>query len=111
MRRIKIRGQVYPKVSSHPVRREDELPVHGNLVVTPAQMGKMVEQGIPISSQNISMTPKDGQPNPSWDLPLDQLRGIDPAEMWETSQVIKQRAKRAHDMDRKRFGDGELQKK
>lgn len=111
MKKYKLRGKLYSKHSSTPTRREDELPVYGNLVVTPAQMQKMTEKGIPISAQNLSMTPQDGQPNPSWDLPLDQLRGIDPAQMWEESQIIKQRAKRAHDNDRKRFGDGELQNK
>lgn len=111
MKNYKHRGNKYVHVTSCPKRREGELPVFGNLVVTPAQMQKMTEKGIPISSQNIAMTPQDGQPNPSWDLPLDQLRGIDPAQMWEESQIIKQRAKRAHDNDRKRFGDGELEKK
>lgn len=111
MKIYKHRGKQYTPVVSHPQRKENELPVHGNLVVTPPQMQKMAEQGIPITSQNIAMTPQDGQPNPSWDLPLDQLRGIDPAQMWEESQIIKQRAKRAHDNDRKRFGDGELEKK
>ncbi|MBQ8501022.1 MAG: hypothetical protein IJ494_01775 [Bacteroides sp.] len=86
-------------------RKENELPVYGNLVVTPSKMLEMSEKGIPISSQNMAFQPSDGEQNPSWDLPLDRLRGVDPAEMWEYSQVIKQRAKRAHDVDRSKFGD------
>lgn len=107
----KFRNRIYSKVVSAPVRKDDELPVHGNLVVTPAQMMKMSEQGIPVSASNLGFRPEDGEANPTWDLPLDQLRGVDPAEMWEHSQVIKQRAIKAHRNDRARFGDGELQKK
>lgn len=90
---------------SHPKRHEDELPVYGNLAVTPKQMLEMSEKGIPISGQNLSMLPSDGSTNPGFDIPAEQLRGVDPAELWENSQIIKQRAKRAHDTDRKRFGD------
>lgn len=94
------------KVSCSPKRKETELPVYGNLVVTPSKMLEMAERGIPISTNNIAFNPStDGEKNPSWDLPLDRLRGIDPAEMWEQSQIIKQRAKKAHVNDRKKFGD------
>lgn len=94
------------KVVCSPKRKEDELPVFGNMAVTPAQMMQMSEKGIPISTQNIGFDPsKDGENNPSWELPLDRLRGVDPATMWEESQIVKQRAKHAHDNDRKKFGD------
>ena len=86
-------------------RKDYELPVHGNLTVTPAHMLKMAERGTPISTNNLEFKPSDGEQNPSWDIPLDRLRGVDPAEMWEQSQVVKQKAKRAHDTDRRVYGD------
>lgn len=110
MKTYKNRNLSYPKRSTSPKRRDDELPVYGNLVVTPAEMMNMADKGIPISAQNMSYLPADGEKNPSWDLPLDRLRGVDPAQMWEESQVIKQKAKLAHDRDRARFGDVESNK-
>lgn len=86
-------------------RKENELPVYGNLVVTPSQMLNMAEKGIPISSQNTAFQPSDGESNPSFDIPLDRLRGVDPALMWESSQIIKQKARSAHIRDRQRYGD------
>lgn len=101
----KKRNGVYAPRLSQYKRKENELPVYGNLTVTPSEMLRMTEQGIPISAQNMAYKPTDGESNPSWDLPLDRLRGVDPAQMWETQQNIKERAKRAHVTDRKRFGD------
>ena len=95
----------YSKRLSMAQRQEDEIPVYSNLVVTPSQMLKMAEKGIPVSSNNTSFRPEDGEKNPSFDITLDRIRGVDPASMWEQSQIIKQKAKRAHIRDRERFGD------
>lgn len=103
---MKRRTNKYPASLATCVRREDELPVYGDLVVTPNKMLEMAERGIPISGQNMAFDPaKDGQHNPSWNLPLDQLRGVDPATMWENSQIIKQKARKAHINDRAKYGD------
>lgn len=113
MRKVRVRWQTYSKEVCCPERTENDIPVYGNLTVTPAEMMKMAEKGIPISSQNksIQMTPEDGEKTPSWTLPLDRIRGVDPAQMWEESQIIKERARMAHINDRKKFGDGELIKR
>lgn len=111
MRKVKVRWQQYSPVVCCPERREHEIPVYGNLTTTPAQMLEMAEKGIPISAQNIAMSAKDGETNPSWDLPLDQIRGVDPAAMWEHSQVIKEKARKAHINDVKKFGVGELKQR
>lgn len=104
----KNRNKRYLKTLTMAQRHEDEIPVYGNLVVTPSQMLKMAEKGIPISSQNTAFQPSDGEKNPSFDLPLDRLRGVDPAAMWEESQIIKQKARVAHNRDRQRYGDVDL---
>lgn len=101
----KNRNKRYPKRLTMAQRHEDEIPVYGNLVVTPSQMLKMAEKGIPISSNNTSYRPEDGEKNPSFDITLDRLRGVDPAAMWEESQIIKQKARVAHNRDRQRYGD------
>lgn len=106
----KNRNKRYSKRISFAQRKEHELPVYGNLVVTPSEMLRMTEQGIPISAQNMAYKPADGESNPSWDIPIDRLRGVDPAAMWEESQIIKQKARSAHINDRKRFGDVESKK-
>lgn len=103
--KLRNRFAFYAKKSASCQAQPDELPVYSNLVVTPSQMLKMAEKGIPISSQNTSFQPSDGEKNPSFDLPLDRLRGVDPAAMWEHSQVIKQKARSAHIRDRQRYGD------
>jgi len=105
------RFKQYPKHSVSPKRTEVEntvLPVYGNLAITPSQIEKMADQGIPVSSQNMAYIPdKQGEANPSWNLPLSDIRGIDAAELWEQSESSKHRIRNAHKRDRERFGDVE----
>lgn len=58
------------------------IPVQDNLAITPSKMAELVDQGIPVSSSVLSGMADDGIANPSWDLPIDQRRGIDVAEVW-----------------------------
>lgn len=109
--KFKKRFVQYAKETCCPQRHDDELPVVGNLVVTPAAMMKMQEKGLPISAQNMAMLPSDGEVNPSWTVPLDQVKGIDPAQLWEHSQIIKEKARMAHLNDVKRYGVGELKQR
>lgn len=83
-------------------RRNDEVAVKGGLAMTPAQMLEMQEKGIPITTQNMQMS--DGEPNPSWNIPLERLRGVDPAELWQQSKTIKEKVKRAHWNDVRKYG-------
>lgn len=53
-----------------------------NLAITPSQMAKLVDDGIPVSSSMLSGVFNDGVSNPSWDLPIDQMRGVDVAQVW-----------------------------
>lgn len=105
----KYRNKTYSRFVNICERTEQEnvtLPVYGNQVVTPSKMLEMAKNGIPISGQNMAFNPeKDGEKNPSWELPLDRLRGVDPATMWEHSQIIKQKARNAHIRDRNKYGD------
>lgn len=92
-------------VISKPTRRLEERQVFGNLAVTPAKMLEMAEKGLPISTQNMSMTTKDGDPNPSWELTTDQIRGIDPATLWEQQKLIKMKARKGLKRDIELYGE------
>ncbi|UPW41281.1 hypothetical protein [Sigmofec virus UA08Rod_4411] len=63
-----------------------DIPVIPNLSVTPSQMAEMVSHGIPVSSQILGAPMFDGVSNPSWDLPIDQRRGVDIASVWQAQR-------------------------
>ena len=69
-------------------RTSSDIPVQGGLAITPAQMQRMAEKGIPVSSQNLDGCFYDGDTRPSWDVPLDMQRGIDVAQMWQERKDI-----------------------
>ena len=107
---VRNRTKSYPKTSFEPKRTEEEnqvLPVYGNLAITPSQIEKMVDKGIPVTSQNLAYIPAQGEQNPSWDIPISDIRGVDPAQLWEQSEQSKHRIRSAHKRDRERFGDVE----
>lgn len=66
----------------------NELPivVQPNLAITPSRMAELVDEGIPVSSSFMSGFFTDGVENPSWDLPIDQRRGVDVAEVWNAQR-------------------------
>lgn len=90
---------------ANPKRMDGEPIVQNDLAVTPSQMVQMMSDGIPITTQNLH--PElffDGDTNPSFEIPIDQQRGIDVADCWEASQDIRARAKKGLKNDIKKFG-------
>lgn len=85
-------------------RKKTELPVKSGLAVTPAEMSKLAEEGIPISSNTLGMSFYEGDGSKSWDIPLERVRGVDVAEMWTQSRTIKEKMLNAHRNDVKKFG-------
>lgn len=76
-------------------RRVGEDVVQNGLAVTPSDVLRMAEKGIPASAQmNASFI--DGTPNPGWDVPLEERRGIDIGQMWQFSKDAKQKFRDAH---------------
>lgn len=69
-----------------------------NQAVTPAMMLEMAKQGIPISADSAAAI--TGEINPSWDLPTDKLKHVDPAELWQEMQTIRHKVKLAHKRDK-----------
>lgn len=72
-------------------RKEYELVTIDNLAVTPSQMMEMASHGIPVSTPNVELF-YEGTENPSWNIPLEQQRGIDVAQLWQENRNIKRKA-------------------
>lgn len=75
-------------------RKKGELPVHGNLAYTPAEMFDMWKQGVPISNENMG-TPTFESDQTVWNIPIERQRGVDIADVWQTQQTARKRMKQA----------------
>ena len=72
------------------------------LAVTPSQMARMTAQGIPISSQ-LAENFVDGTSNPSFDIPIEQRRGIDVVQVWEAQKDARLKIINAHKADKQMY--------
>lgn len=91
-------GGIKPRTS------KNDIIVRPDLSVTPAQAMRLAEKGIPVSTQTASSF-SDGSLNPSWEVPLDRCRGIDPAVLWEKQQEIRTKIVSAHKRDVDKYGN------
>lgn len=69
---------------------DDEQPVQSGLCVTPRRMDELRQKGIPISSQMSEALYNDGQIRVDFQPSLMDMRHVDPADMWEKRQDVKQ---------------------
>lgn len=77
-------------------RLRGEAVVQNGLAVTPSQVLKMAESGIPASAQmNSRMI--DGHTGSDWNIPLEERRGVDIAQMWQESQNVRAKFRKAHE--------------
>lgn len=83
-------------------RKPDELPVKDGLAITPSDMFRMQQQGLPITTANSALG-YTGEKNPSWDVELDRCRGADVADLWQASKTIHEKVRRAHENDKRKF--------
>ena len=61
--------------------QKDKNPVKSHLALTPAQMDRAREQGVPITPSNVNPDLiQDGTNNPQFEIELERQRGIDIAE-------------------------------
>ena len=92
---------------SRPRRRESEPVVQNDLSYTPSQMMEMAEKGIAVSNQSIAAENFfDGVPvsQSTFELPLEQRRGVDVADCWQAETSIKKKAKNGLKNDKLRYG-------
>lgn len=73
-----------------------ETPVQGGLSYTPAQMMKLVQNGIPVNAPNAQLVESQGVPNPSWDIPLERKRGVDIADIWQKEKATRLKIAKAY---------------
>lgn len=77
-------------------RHLGETIVQNGLAVTPSDVLRMAEQGIPASAQmNSQMI--DGHSGSDWNVPLEERRGVDIAQMWQESRDIRAKFRKAHE--------------
>lgn len=98
---------------SRPRRKEGENIVQNDLAYTPSQMMEMAERGIAVSNQSIAADNFfDGVSvaQSTFELPLDQLRGIDVADCWQANESIRKKAKKGLKNDIKLYGKDVVQK-
>lgn len=79
-----------------------ESTVNG-LAVTPADMHRMVDRGIPVSPSNDALF-FDGTPNVTFDLPIEDARGVDVNDIWNAQQDARRKIKNANSVDIQNYG-------
>lgn len=87
----------------------DDIPVRPNLAVTPVQMARMTEQGVAVTSQ-IASDFNDGDTSPSFEVPIDRVRGIDVVELWESQKTARLHVKNHVDANVVKYGDSTVEK-
>lgn len=65
-------------------------------------MARMVDKGIAVSSINDSIF-YDGEVNPSFDVPIEEQRGVDIVDAWNASRTARKRILQAHFNDKKMY--------
>lgn len=91
--------------TTSPKRKHDELIVKGGLAITPARALEMAKSGVPISSQNCEGFFPQGDAKPDWSIPMERMRGVDPADLWQESRNIKSKYLNAHRNDVNKYGE------
>ena len=66
--------------------------VKSYLSITPAQMDKAREQGVPITPNNVNPDLiEDGTVNPQFEIELERQRGVDIAELWQNAESSRKK--------------------
>ena len=73
-------------------RKDSETPVRNGLAVTPSQVLKMSEAGLPVSAQ-LQYQMVEGHTGSDWNLGIEERRGIDMAQVWQESKSARKRLK------------------
>lgn len=73
-------------------RRVGEAVVHNGLAITPSQVLKMAEQGLPVTAQ-LQYQMVEGHEGSDWNLGIEERRGIDMAQVWQESKSARKRLK------------------
>lgn len=83
--------------------KRGDVVIQPGLSITPSQMMDMAEYGIAISSQMVGSF-YDGDKNPSWDIPAERVRGVDPGDLFELQGEVRRKVVAAHRKDVQVYG-------
>lgn len=87
----------YPKCY-RPVCYED---VPQNLALSPSEIASLTERGFASSAGNLGMSFDVGSPNPVLDP--SNIRGADPADLWQASRASADKLVSAHKKDKQYY--------
>lgn len=77
--------------------QKDKNQVKSHLSITPAQMDKAREQGVPITPNNVNPDLiEDGTTNPQFEIELERQRGVDIAELWQNAESSRKKINSFH---------------
>lgn len=74
---------------------EGETLVESGLAYTPADMQRMAQQGVAINSMNMEGSYYYEPQSKSWDIPISERRGIDPADIWNAQMDARNKLRSA----------------
>lgn len=74
---------------AHAVRHEGEHDVQSGLAMTPSQVFKMAEKGLPVTTRNLGLTYDEGYSNLDFTPPLEYRRGVDIGDLYEARMDSK----------------------
>ena len=73
-------------------RKVSETAVRNGLAVTPAQVLKLAEAGLPVSAQ-LQYQMVEGHTGSDWNIGADERRGVDMAQVWQEQKSARKRLK------------------
>lgn len=77
-------------ISTKCKRSKEDIPVQNGLALTPTEMMRLAQKGVPISAQN-EQNFFDGVDNPTWDVAPEKMRGVDPADLWQLQKTSRKK--------------------
>lgn len=86
-------------------RKNNERVVQNDLAVTPTQMADLASKGVPIAPQNLGLGYQEGVSSLDYQPPLEHIRGIDIAELWESREQVKDKVRNAKKAAQQQKGD------
>lgn len=88
------------------INPSEHITVQEGLSMTPSQIARCTERGLAVSSQIVdSELFVDGDESNDMSVPLERIRGIDVAEVWEAQQDARKRLIKAHKQDIETYGE------
>lgn len=78
----------------HTVRKDTDVVVVPDLAITPAKMRQLNAQGIAVASGNQSLAFETGHDSKSFDVPLENRRFVDVADLFQAQVTARKKLKR-----------------